>query len=440
MRYETTVGTLTTWGSTFFTSLMKHAECADGDSDMGEIFIDRDGAPFGALLSYMRTGILSLPPGVSMRQIRVEADYYCVSIERMPSPRLTNGAVRCDGLYLSFGTPRVPDLAGCEAGGPSGAAEGEVRAYLHFKGDGFAVLGRREADGQWSALRCKYSTLAGALLMVSRAEAPATSSPDEGSGGGGGGGGNGGGNGGAEGEGGGWGAGGGAALVAALNAEAGAAEGPRSVAPAARREAMGERHLELSAVVLDSGAFIEVLTCRRVGRLENPFHFFPSSAPTPGSTFISHAAPPAPGRTAAGRVVLAFESANTVGVMVTASMPGWSSAAASVYCAQLGRARAPRAGRGSPRADGRHADGSPDPARSRSPRGEGSELIGAHVDDALWHVGIDNGNFDRTLDFVSLGERGLVEFVQLHSQHEPQAIWYRPLLRRANPWGADGPS
>ena len=40
--------------------------------------------------------------------------------------------------------------------------------------------------------------------------------------------------------------------------------------------------LELSAVVLDT-QYIEVITCGRVGRLENPFHFVPSEPPRPGA-------------------------------------------------------------------------------------------------------------------------------------------------------------
>ena len=54
--------------------------------------------------------------------------------------------------------------------------------------------------------------------------------------------------------------------------------------------------------------------------------------------------------------------------------------------------------------------------------------------DALYHVRIRSINFSRTVDFVSLGERGLVEFVQLNALMEPQLIWYRPLLKSSHPW------
>ena len=43
-----------------------------------------------------------------------------------------------------------------------------MRAYLLFTDNGSALLGRREADGQWSQLRCRYSCLAGWLLLVQR--------------------------------------------------------------------------------------------------------------------------------------------------------------------------------------------------------------------------------------------------------------------------------
>ena len=40
----------------------------------------------------------------------------------------------------------------------------------------------------------------------------------------------------------------------------------------------------------------------------------------------------------------------------------------------------------------------------------------------------------------SLGKHGVIEFVQLNSQHEPQAIWYRPLLSQPHPWLSHGHS
>jgi hypothetical protein len=374
--FETTAATLLGDGkhSNFFTSLLKHSpRSSPRDSPRGNkgsalldvepkppddpLFIDRDGDAFGPILNFMRTGALDIPPSVSETAVRQEADFYCVSLPSTEVPR----EVRCDGLYLSFGEAKGGKEEDHASGGPSGTAEGEVRAYLHFNRDSTAVLGRREANGQWSAVRCRYSSLAGALLLVHSLERARPGTPEE-----------------------------------------NAAEGNTRSAEA------GEPQLELSAVVIDSD-FIEVITCARVGRLENPFHFVPSAEPAAGSAFISHVAPPGPGRTAAGRVVLAFEDHQTVGVMVTSSQPGWSAASASRFRAQLGR------------------------------RGGGAETFASsaesrEVADALCHLSIDNGNFTRTFDFVSLGERGLVEFVQLNAQHEPQAIWYRPLGKRTNPW------
>ena len=39
-----------------------------------------------------------------------------------------------------------------------------MRAYLALHADGSGVLGRREADGQWSAMKVSHESLAGGLL------------------------------------------------------------------------------------------------------------------------------------------------------------------------------------------------------------------------------------------------------------------------------------
>ena len=41
--------------------------------------------------------------------------------------------------------------------------------------------------------------------------------------------------------------------------------------------------------VLPPPRYIEVITCGRVGRLENPFHFVASEPPRPGTAFASQA-------------------------------------------------------------------------------------------------------------------------------------------------------
>lgn len=134
-RYETTAGTLSGKGEgSFFSSLLKHHPQNE------ELFVDRDGHLFAPLLSFLRTGELHVPPPLSEEALRREADFYCIPLPpRAPPPP---SPLRCDGLYLSFY-----------------ASEGDVRAYLLFsEREGSAVLGRREADGQWSALRCRRST------------------------------------------------------------------------------------------------------------------------------------------------------------------------------------------------------------------------------------------------------------------------------------------
>lgn len=177
-RFETTVSTLTGRGNNFFTSIIKHEPPSAGD----EIFIDRDGDAFGPLLNYLRTGMLHLPPSVSEAAVRCEAEFYCIGLPPKDAPHVSHGVVRLDGLYLSFGAaPRsMDDEAATSAG--SAVASGDVRAYLIFHEEGSAVLGRREADGQWSALRCRYSCLAGGLLLVQRETASDYGSDDGGDG------------------------------------------------------------------------------------------------------------------------------------------------------------------------------------------------------------------------------------------------------------------
>ena len=104
-RFETTVGTLTQGGGkslNFFSSIVRHEPPDEGD----ELFVDRDGEAFGPLLSYLRTGYLHIPPGVSEAAVRCEAEFYCIALPQEEPPAV--GAVRFDGLYLSFGAaPRI---------------------------------------------------------------------------------------------------------------------------------------------------------------------------------------------------------------------------------------------------------------------------------------------------------------------------------------------
>ena len=172
-RFETTVGTLTGSGAerTYFTSVLQHAHSMDE-----EIFIDRDGDSFAPLLSYLRTGQLIVPSDVSDAAVRLEADFYCIALPSSQPERCVG--IRLDGMYLSFGAARTCKSASLAEGlaeEDSASKEGDVRAYLLFGeaasgSAGSATLGRREADGQWSALRCRYVYHPGGLLQVQRAD------------------------------------------------------------------------------------------------------------------------------------------------------------------------------------------------------------------------------------------------------------------------------
>ena len=205
--------------------------------------------------------------------------------------------------------------------------------------------------------------------------------------------------------------------------------------------------------MLVSHDFLEVITCGRVGRIENG-DFVASAPPAPKAmTFATQClAPPEHRRRrprvgpSGGRVVLAFESSEAVGVMVTSSRPPvvrdvdlplhrcprplGVPAAAPAIGTPLARAAAAEAAEaadgvdrpplrrrglaarfrnlGTPRALGMSGRG------SRRPWGRAARRRrrAAHS--------ISGGQFSRTVDFVSLGAHGLVEFVQLGIMHEPQ--------------------
>ena len=148
-------------------------------------------------------------------------------------------------------------------------------------------------------------------------------------------------------------------------------------------------------------------------------------------------------------MVVSF-GADSVGMLLTSTMPGWSSAKTASYEVVYGRRLAagdwPAAMGGTAAAeesaeeDGGNegggdeagggvggglgggeggagmaaAAGAADAVRSRggSPDPQAAQG-GDETHDALYHVRIRSSNFSRTVDFVSLGERGLVELVQL---------------------------
>ena len=80
-RFETSVETLTKfpdslltrWTDPCNTSLVEY--CEDG-----AVFIDRDPILFGALLRYLRTGHLCVPPNLTVDIMLAEADYFLIPI------------------------------------------------------------------------------------------------------------------------------------------------------------------------------------------------------------------------------------------------------------------------------------------------------------------------------------------------------------------------
>ena len=148
-------------------------------------------------------------------------------------------------------------------------------------------------------------------------------------------------------------------------------------------------------------------------------------------------------------MVVSF-GADSVGMLLTSTMPGWSSAKTASYEVVYGRRLAagdwPAAmggtaaaeesaeedngnegggdeagggvgggvGGGEGGAGMAAAAGAADAVRSRggSPDPQAAQG-GDETHDALYHVRIRSSNFSRTVDFVSLGERGLVELAQL---------------------------
>ena len=143
-------------------------------------------------------------------------------------------------------------------------------------------------------------------------------------------------------------------------------------------------------------------------------------------------------------MVVSF-GADSVGMLLTSTMPGWSSAKTASYEVVYGRRLAagdwPAAMDGTAAAEesaeedggnegggdeagggegggeggaGTAVAGAADPVRSRggSPDPQAAQG-GDETHDALYHVRIRSSNFSRTVDFVSLGERGLVELAQL---------------------------
>jgi hypothetical protein len=109
------VGTLVSRGDNFFTTLFSNKFATLKDEE-GYYFIDRDGEYFKPLLSFLRTGELRVPPGMSKVCIEREAHFYLIDLNEgappmmpalyhpsplgsalSPNPRFY---LRYDGVYL----------------------------------------------------------------------------------------------------------------------------------------------------------------------------------------------------------------------------------------------------------------------------------------------------------------------------------------------------
>jgi hypothetical protein len=117
VKYETTVGTLTSKGDNFFTTLFSNKFRPLID-DQGYYFIDRDGEYFKPLLSFLRTGELRIPVGMSKVCVEREAHFYLIDLNEdrprptpppyFPSPAAASFSpsiparnfLRYDGVYL----------------------------------------------------------------------------------------------------------------------------------------------------------------------------------------------------------------------------------------------------------------------------------------------------------------------------------------------------
>ncbi len=76
-RFETTRETLLSVPDSYFTALLSERIPSVKDGE-GAYFIDRDGQFFAPLLTFLRTGELSLPPGVTKADLMREAKFFLI--------------------------------------------------------------------------------------------------------------------------------------------------------------------------------------------------------------------------------------------------------------------------------------------------------------------------------------------------------------------------
>eukprot|EP01122_Echinamoeba_exundans_P006306 TRINITY_DN1742_c0_g1_i3.p1 TRINITY_DN1742_c0_g1~~TRINITY_DN1742_c0_g1_i3.p1 ORF type:complete len:393 (+),score=40.08 TRINITY_DN1742_c0_g1_i3:112-1290(+) len=95
-KFVTTEATLLSCGSSFFSSLLSGFPSLK-DED-GAYFIDRDGACFAPILSFLRTGQLIVPPHVPRDAVLREADFFSIDIPKQETDQIPSLAA---GLFVS---------------------------------------------------------------------------------------------------------------------------------------------------------------------------------------------------------------------------------------------------------------------------------------------------------------------------------------------------
>jgi len=80
-KYTTTMTTLSVRGPNLLTTIAGAESIVEAEPDEdGYIFLDRDGACFGVILNYLRTGNLIFPPNMTDKQISLELNYYMIKL------------------------------------------------------------------------------------------------------------------------------------------------------------------------------------------------------------------------------------------------------------------------------------------------------------------------------------------------------------------------
>jgi hypothetical protein len=135
VKYETTVGTLVSRGDNFFTTLFSHKFATLKDEE-GYYFIDRDGEYFKPLLSYLRTGELRVPTGMSKMCVEREAHFYLIDLN---NNSIADGGAPPAGAQLAGPPVYHPSPLG------SSLARPNARSYF-LRYDGVYVQKTRDRE------------------------------------------------------------------------------------------------------------------------------------------------------------------------------------------------------------------------------------------------------------------------------------------------------